>query len=46
LVMFVGAALGFMPQRIGIRRSHSMAIILFPIMLYLFDYRYGWVPFV
>ncbi len=46
LVMAVGTGIGLLPQRIGIRRSHAMAIILFPIMLYLFDYKYGVVPFV
>ena len=35
-VLIVGTAMGLMPPRIGIRRSHGMGIILVPIMIYTF----------
>ena len=35
-VLIIGTAMGLMPPRIGIRRSHAMGIILVPIMLYTF----------
>lgn len=34
--LIIGTAIGLMPPRIGIRRSHAMGIILVPIMLYTF----------
>jgi TctA family transporter len=38
-VLIVGTAMGLMPPRIGIRRSHGMGIILVPIMIYTFAQR-------
>jgi len=35
-VLIIGTAMGLMPPRIGIRRSHAMGIILVPIMMYTF----------
>ena len=35
-VLIIGTAMGLMPPRIGIRRSHAMGIILVSIMMYTF----------
>ncbi len=45
-VLIVGTAMGLMPPRIGIRRSHGMGIILVPIMLYTFAQMYDSFGFI
>ncbi len=45
-VLIVGTAMGLMPPRIGIRRSHGMGIILVPIMIYTFAQKFDGFGFI
>ena len=45
-VLIVGTVIGLMPPRIGIRRSHGMAIIILPIMIYTFMAKYDVFGFI